>query len=68
MFAGVIEHHLVELASQHLPGLRTLVRLVLHEVERFGKLSLALTNCTLYFLMKGLPFILSSMFSRLSTQ
>ena len=28
----------------------------------------ALTNCTLYFLTKGLAFILSSMFSRLNTQ
>src|SRR5207249_10490175 len=31
---GVAEHEQVELAAHHLPGLRTLVRLVVPEVER----------------------------------
>ena len=39
VLAGVVEHHLVELAAQHLPGLRALVRLVVAEVERLGKLA-----------------------------
>ena len=68
LFAGVLEHHLVELAAQHLPGLRALVRLVVEEIERLRQLAAGLTNCTLYFLTKRLAFILSSMPSRWSTQ
>ena len=34
VLAGVLEHHLVELAAHDLPRLRTLVRLVVPEVER----------------------------------
>src|SRR5205085_4029460 len=34
VLAGVVEHHRVELAADHLPGLRALVRLVVVEVER----------------------------------
>ena len=33
VLARVVEHHLVELAAHHLPGLRALVRLVVPEVE-----------------------------------
>src|SRR5262245_38667690 len=33
MFSSVLEHHLVELAPDDLPGLRALVRLVVPEVE-----------------------------------
>ena len=39
MFAAVVEHHLIELAAHDLPGLRTLVRLVVPEVERRGQLA-----------------------------
>ena len=34
MLAGVLEHHLIELAAHHLPRLRALVRLVVPEVKR----------------------------------
>ena len=34
VLAGVLEHHLVELAAHDLPRLRALVRLVVPEVER----------------------------------
>jgi hypothetical protein len=34
VLAGVLEHHLIELAAHDLPGLRALVRLVVVEVER----------------------------------
>ena len=34
LLAGVVEHHRVELAADHLPGLRAFVRLVVVEVER----------------------------------
>ena len=37
VLARVLEHHLVELAPDHLPGLRALVRLVVVEVERRGQ-------------------------------
>ena len=33
VLAGVVEHHLVEFAADHLPGLRAFVRLVVPEVE-----------------------------------
>ena len=36
VLAGVVEHHLVELAAQHLPGLRAFVRVVVGEIERLG--------------------------------
>ena len=39
VLAGVVEHHLVELAAHHLPGLRALVRLVVPEVERRRQLA-----------------------------
>ena len=39
MFARVVEHHLVELAAHHLPGLRARVRLVVPEVERRRQLA-----------------------------
>src|SRR3989449_1277513 len=39
MLARVVEHHFVELAAHHLPGLRTLVRLVVPEVERRRQLA-----------------------------
>ena len=39
VLAGVVEHHLVELAAHDLPGLRALVRLVVPEVERRGQLA-----------------------------
>ena len=39
VLARVVEHHLVELAAHHLPGLRTLVRLVVPEVERRRQLA-----------------------------
>ena len=32
----VVEQHLVELAADHLPGLRRLVRLVVDEIERLA--------------------------------
>src|SRR6188474_2053664 len=34
VLARVVQHHLIELAAHHLPGLRALVRLVVPEVER----------------------------------
>ena len=33
VLAGVVQHQLVKLAADDLPGLRTFVRIVLHEVE-----------------------------------
>ena len=39
LLAGVVEHHRVELAADHLPGLRALVRLVVVEVERGRQLA-----------------------------
>ena len=39
VLARVVEHHLVELAAHHLPGLRALVRLVVPEVERRRQLA-----------------------------
>ena len=40
MLPGIVEHHLVEFSSRHLPGLRAFVRLVIAEVEGLGELSL----------------------------
>ena len=39
VLAGVVQHHLVELAAEHLPGLRAFVRLVVVEVKRLGQLA-----------------------------
>ena len=39
VLARVLEQHLVELAPDHLPGLRALVRLVVVEVERRRELA-----------------------------
>ena len=39
MFPGIVEHHLVELFAQHLPGLGALMGLVVHEVEGLRKFS-----------------------------
>ena len=39
VLAGVVEHHLVELAAHDLPRLRALVRLVVPEVERRRQLA-----------------------------
>ena len=39
VLARVVEHHLVELAADDLPGLRALVRLVVPEVERRRQLA-----------------------------
>ena len=39
LLTRVVEHHLVELAPDHLPGLRTGVGLVVPEVERRGQLA-----------------------------
>ena len=39
VLARIVEHHLVELAAPHLPGLRLLARLVVGEIERLGQLA-----------------------------
>ena len=63
----VVQHEVIEFAAAHLPGLRRLVRIVIDEVKGSESLPFSVMNCTLYFLTKWLPFILSSMPSRLST-
>ena len=39
MLAGVVEHQLVKLAAQHLPGARAFVRPMIVEIEWLGKLA-----------------------------
>ena len=40
MLPRVLDKHLVELATQDLPGLRTLMRIVLRKTKWFGELSM----------------------------
>ncbi len=39
VLASVVEHHLIELAADHLPGLRTLVGFVVVEIKRSRELA-----------------------------
>ena len=64
----VVEHHLVELAANDLPGLRALVRLVVPEVERRRLLARRVDELDAVLLDEGLCCILGSMLSRSSTQ
>ena len=50
LFAGVIEHHLVELGAQHLPGLRDRVLVVaIEKIERLGAATLGLDEAHAVF-------------------
>ena len=58
LVAGVVEEHLVELGTQHLPRLRDGFAVVaIEEIERLRNLSRGCTNWTLYFFTKREDFI-----------
>ena len=53
LFAGVVQQHLVELAADDLPGLRTLMRLVIDEVERLRELAVLVDELHAVLLDEG---------------
>jgi hypothetical protein len=68
MLAGVVEHHLVELAADDLPGLRALVRFVVPEVQRGRRLSASVDELNTVLLREVTPLHLVQHVESLESQ